>query len=414
MIESPIRDNSFIISGTLINQFKIVYEKASICARRMAILLKEHIRVFCGVELALSDDDNVEETYEILVGLTCRTKVSISKYEYVICITNYKMYIAFQSMFADEYALEYLKEEIFSNNKRQLVNGDIFSCDVSELLKDGQKNAWKKLGDIRVLTANICGSYMCCEERMALLKTVFCEYAPDIIVCQESGPKWRSNEGFLCNILWSAGYREVRIEKILNDNYTPVFYKADHLKLIDSGYHLFSGVNNSNSKSITWAVFNDTLHNQKVGTFSTHFYWTNDEIGRETRIRNAKELSGLMKEIHMMHGCLIVGGGDINCTFFDPPYQILIENGFIDCHASAKRHTNIGTLHDKALFDESLGILNGYDDVDRTGNYAKHVIDFLFTYGEKADVVLHDIIADEESLIGTDHALVYTDISYLK
>lgn len=392
-------------------QYALVYQAQSIGAKRMAIRLQAFVEDHWGLTLPIREDAEPETAYEILLGMTNRTFLWLAPLEYAVAVTNQKVYAAFLSMFAEEALLEFLKHTLSCLDKRPLVNGDLFTQDVTSLLTESQKNAHCKQGALRVMTANICGSYRCCEERMALLRSVFGEYAPDVLLVQESGPRWRENEKYLCNILWQDGYREARVEGVLNDNFNPVFYNARRFALVDAGYHPYSGANNANSKSVSWAVVTDQHTGQLLGFFSSHFYYTGDEVGRETRKRNAKELSELIQGLHRQFNCPFVGGGDFNCTCFDPPLQMLMERGFVDCHPIAGKRAQIGSMHSDPFFDPRLQMLTGCNNMDRSPDYRRHVIDHLLVYGARPQVLLHDVIADEHALAGTDHALVYMDLN---
>ena len=55
----------------------------------------------------------------------------------------------------------------------------------------------------------------------------------------------------------------VTVTNSYKTNYTPLFYNKDRLKVIDSGYHLYSDGANDKSKSITWAVFEDISNGKR-------------------------------------------------------------------------------------------------------------------------------------------------------
>ena len=395
-----------------LEEYSIVYQKDAVLAKRLALLLSEHIRGAYGISLQVKDDAAEELGCEILVGETCRTHVKLDKNEYIVCATKHKLKVVFESSFAYEYALSFLKEKIFSRKARNLVNGDVFAFNIAQVIDEARRPAIVKKGDIRVIVNNIYGAYKPLEERMLLLKKVYDAYEPDILCFQESGPRARRCESTLMSELWKSGYREVRFEEILNNNYNPVFYRADRFEVIDSGYHLFNGANNFESKSLSFAVFFDKKLNRKIGAYSHHYYYTGDDIGKQTRMLNAGETREIIGKAYEKHRCPFVGGGDINCLYDSDPYKYLIENGFVDTYDSSPIKMNIGTCHNEATVNESLGILTPVNDVKRNGDYRRSIIDFLFTYGEHMRVVNHGVIADEAMLAGTDHAAVYADLCY--
>ena len=77
------------------------------------------------------------------------------------------------------------------------------------------------------------------------------QYTPDVLGFQEFHPVSRTN-GFLSG-LTSLGYAEVKVtidtsKNKKNNNYTPLFYRADLLEVEKSGYLLYDGLNDSYSK----------------------------------------------------------------------------------------------------------------------------------------------------------------------
>ena len=74
-------------------------------------------------------------------------------------------------------------------------------------------------------------------------------------------------------------------------NYTPVFYKADKDSLLDSGYFLYDGLNDANSKSVTWAVLEEKATGKQVVVASTHLWWMFDsEKDNQQRLQNVAQL----------------------------------------------------------------------------------------------------------------------------
>lgn len=409
MIENTIR-----LIEAPIEEYSIVYQKNNVLAKRLALLLSAHIKGVLCAELNVCEDTEGENECEILVGNTCRTVPAMTEDGYTVCATKHKLFVVFGSALSYEYALDFLKKKIFAVDARELVNGDIFSSRLADIIDIARRPVLVKSGEVRVMTNNIFGAYKSLEERMMLLKKVYDVYAPDIICLQESGPRARRTEVTLMSELWRAGYREVRFEGVLNNNYNPVLYRADRFELVDSGYHLFSGANNFDSKSLSYAVLFDRKYNRKIGAYSHHYYYTGDDVGKQTRLLNAKETWEVIDAAYKKHGCPFIGSGDINCVRDSEPYEALVHSGFTDTFDIAPVKMEIGTCHDEADVNEALGILDPiYDVVRDSDSYKKSVIDFLFDYGERMNVVNHGIIADEAMLAGTDHAAVYADLCYL-
>ena len=248
---------------------------------------------------------------------------------------------------------------------------------------------------------------------MRLLHAVYRAYNPDLLLFQESSPRARRVEDTITSELLRSGWREVRDSDARSDNFNPVIYRASRFRLIDSGYHVFSGANNFASKSLSWAVLFDRECNRKIGIYSHHFYYTGDELGNQTRLLNVKETTELIGNAERKYGCPFVGGGDINCTADSEPYRMLLQSGFRDSFAESPLRMEIGTCHDfPDAPDAELGImLPTYDVIRESPRFRKSVIDFLFLRGG-LKTKCHGIIADEAMLAGTDHAGVWADFDY--
>mgnify|MGYP004667812327 FL=1 len=395
-----------------LREFTIVWQSRAVLAERFAKRLFRRIKEEYGIALPLQDDTAPATRQEILIGQTCRTDILLQPHEYVVNATKYRLKIAFESIFGYELAWNFVTDSCFGRERQVLVNGDLF-CGSAEELPGERGRCLTRHGDLRVLSNNIFGAGKNSGERMRLLHAVYRAYDPDLLLFQESSPRARRVEDTITSELLRSGWREVRDSEARSDNFNPVFYRASRFRLIDSGYHVFSGANNFASKSLSWAVLSDRKCNRKIGVYSHHFYYTGDELGNRTRLQNVKETAELIGDAERKYGCPFVGGGDINCTADSDPYRLLLQNGFRDSFTESPLRMEIGTCHD--LPDEpdsELGImLPTYDVIREIPRYRKSVIDFVFLRGG-LQAKCHGIIADEAMLAGTDHAGVWTDLDY--
>lgn len=142
-----------------------------------------------------------------------------------------------------------------------------------------------------------------------------------MIAFQEFDSKGYRNETFL-NQLKSLGYAEVGDGKLLNvngKNLTPLFYKTEVFTELDSGYLLYSGANDSNTKSVTWAVL-EHVNGQKLIAMSTHFMYNMDGADHTaTRLSNVRELTAVIAQIRNSNAeyasLPVIMGGDLNCSY---------------------------------------------------------------------------------------------------
>ncbi len=399
----------FLISGTPLSEFTIVYEGGSVLARRTAVLLMAHIRERFGICLPVCEAD-CEAAHKIIIGGEQLTGIACGKNEFVVYATPNHLKAVFVSTFAYEALRVYLCEKLFSDIS-SLKKGWMYYEDITPTLTDGRQYAWEKQGELRLLTANIFGAGKNAEERMAYLKCTFDEYAPDILLLQEVSVKETVLENNIAHILMKSGYREIFED--CDNNYEPVLIRADRFEVIEHGNHIYTMANNFDSKQVSFAVLFDRQCKKTLAVFSTHFWYDDDEYGLQSKLQNVKELQKICSYIYEKYHCPIIGGGDLNGTKYQDHIQKLYEAGFENTHYKAERKNMWGTCSGRCVPDGELGILVGLKDiVNRTPDYEKYIIDHIVTYGTHMSVKTNFVIADECVRLGTDHAILYVDVDY--
>ena len=422
--QREIEIKEYHINGRKIPDYVITYEQRSIWAKRIAYKLRSHILDTFGVRLEIFEEKCKEASAQISIGFTEGMDIKVYEHEYVIAVFGDRMSVAARGAFAYEEAEKYLFSEIFAEGKRELYDGELISCDIRDTVKDTRRFAYQRQGDYRLLSANICGSYGRKEpnpkaqaayryDRLQYFKETVLEYLPDFIGFQECGKEWRELPTFVNRFLPLIGYREVRCGQNDSENFNPIYYRAEKFSVVDCGWHIYSGANNSNSKSYTWAVFRDKKTGTKIGAFSTHYYYTGDEIGRETRKQNSRELCQGIREASKKYCCSFVGCGDFNSTVAEPPHDILRENKMLNAYDIAEQRSNIGSCHEGPGYDVETEILTTQNDYDTSPEFRKYVIDHVYVYGGRVAVKLLDIPISETALLTTDHTLVLSDFSVL-
>ncbi len=401
----------FLISGTPLADFTIVYQSGSILAKRTAILLMAHLREKFGICLPVCEDDSSAE-HKIVIGGESFTGIACARHEFVMYATPNHLKATFTSTFAYERLRVYLTEELFGEC-RSIKKSWLYAEDITPTLDGGRQYAWERQGDLRVLTANIFGAGKSGEERMAYLKCTFDEYAPDILLLQEVSVKETALENNISHILMRSGYREIFED--CDNNYEPVLIRADRFDVIEHGNHIFTMANNFDSKQVSFAVLFDRQLKRTLAVFSTHFWYTDDEYGLQSKLQNVKELQEICSYIHKKYNCPIIGGGDLNGTKYQDHIQKLYEAGFENTHCKAEYKNKWGTCSDRCVPDVELGILVGLKDIiNRTPDYERYIIDHIVTYGTHMSVKTNIVIADECVRLGTDHAILYVDVDYPK
>lgn len=237
--------------------------------------------------------------------------------------------------------------------------------------------------------------------RNTLVAEMAAEFDADICMFQEFGPETiRVGEAPLQSLL-AGTYSEVPTEKA-DRNFTPVFYKTEAYTLIDSGYLLYDGKNDADSKSITWAVLEERATGKRVAVASTHFWWMyeSDEDNQQ-RLRNADQLKALCDTIVNKHGVPVIIGGDfnngMNSVQGDEPYHYMCGLGFRDVRLLARTSTDSPTCHDGYPFLEPDG------KTFTPGTMPKCTIDYIFIYGEGLTAASLEVLTSPKARTSSDH-----------
>lgn len=188
-------------------------------------------------------------------------------------------------------------------------------------------------------------------------------------------------------------------------NYTPILYKADKVKLIDSGHHFYESVATnpdsylSSSKSYTWALFEDKVSSERFITFSTHLtYHANSATANNLRKQDASELVTEMNALEAKYpGIPVIVMGDLNCTATSEPYAILTAGKLCNAKeiAESTYNGNFGTSH-------GLGSAPG----------AGAAIDHALVSESGLKVTKYQSIITEKSIASSDHLPISIDISF--
>ena len=238
------------------------------------------------------------------------------------------------------------------------------------------------------------------EYRNKLIRSLVSDFDADICSFQECGPT--TNRVGECPLpsLMADTYEEV-CKEFADRNFTPVFYKKEKFNLIDSGYVLYEGLNDVNSKSITWAVLEEKLSSKKFAVISTHFWWMfESEKDNEQRLKNVDQLKAVCDDIIKKYDVLVIIGGDLNngknSDQGDRPYRYMLQKNFSDVRITAKETTDEYTHHDYPVLNE--------EGIYENGPFPVRNLDYIFTYGEKtAEAKKFDVITSQKALNSSDH-----------
>lgn len=242
--------------------------------------------------------------------------------------------------------------------------------------------------------------------RNELIKKLIYKYDADICNFQECGPATcRHGENAIHKII-SERYAEACI-KFSEVNFTPVFYKSERFEEIDSGYVLFEGKNDADSKSITWVVLHDKVSKKKSAVASTHFWWEfaspEDDI---QRIENARCVKKVCDQITKKYDLPVIVSGDFNCGMNSDQgldgYNEMIKLGFIDLRYNAESTTDCFTHHDYPVLNSK--------NIFEKGNMPVRTLDHAFAFNaDRIKFRKFDVLTEQDALDSSDHCPLLID-----
>ena len=236
--------------------------------------------------------------------------------------------------------------------------------------------------------------------RNKLIRELISKEGADVCAFQECGPETIRVGDDALPVLLSDEYCEV-LPELCDRNFTPVFYKKEKFNLLDCGYFLYTGLNDVNSKSVTWAYLEEMSTGKRAIFAATHFWWKEEgEINNLQRIENARQLKDFCAEMTERYNVPVIIGGDFNngknAEAGDAPYRAMLEMGFCDTRLFAKKTTEAYTHHD---YPEELP-----DGSYRNGPLPVRNLDNIFVYGKSvAELMQFDVLTSQMALDSSDH-----------
>lgn len=260
---------------------------------------------------------------------------------------------------------------------------------------------------IRVMSHNVWCVTL--ANRKELLQDTFLRMKPDILCLQEV-TYILYDAGLLTPLLDEYELLHHKVDGYVNN--TPLLYKKDRFELVESGWHLFDGKNNADTKSLTWAVLKDKTNGEYVGAVSAHFWWEANGIEDDmARKYHAEQTLGFVNYIRHKYKAAVVLGGDFNCKIGSPAYNHLISEGGMDARLAAENERDmINTWHDFPVLDETERIYK--TTFEPKGSHLE-AIDHLIIFGkEKLSVDCFRVMREGDVLMSSDHCPIYFDAEY--
>ncbi len=173
------------------------------------------------------------------------------------------------------------------------------------------------------------------------IENVITDTRPEVVALQEISSEWRECQMF---VRLSSDYGIVRWNET-PINHTPILYRRERLKLLDSGYEVFNVILDK-SKSVTWSVLEDRNDGRRFIAFSTHL-WHKANGAESDAIREGcvRLIQTRISEVRRKWGDIpAIGGGDMNSTFGSVAYAAFCSAGWSDAMKVARAKTENALL----------------------------------------------------------------------
>ena len=177
------------------------------------------------------------------------------------------------------------------------------------------------------------------------------------------------------------------------------------LEVVETGHSAFDDTPDK-TKGITWAVVK-TPAGKVFGTCNVHFWW---KYGSEEydvlRMKNARQLCGIMASIREKYGCPVFGLGDMNCVLDYPVFKTVYqENGVQSMLPLTENRDMTCSIRDFPEADGDGSYHGKKSDRDHTAS-----IDHIVGLGTEFSVAQYRVAEDRFALDASDHCPVYTDV----
>ncbi len=256
---------------------------------------------------------------------------------------------------------------------------------------------------VKLYNQNIWGNFAateCIGNRNQLICDLIFDYDADICGFQECNPATSRAQSVDIAKLLQPTYLEIPTD-VGNDNFTPVFYRADRFTVVDSGWEKYAGKNDLNSKSITWCVLEEKISHRRLAYVSTHYWWMYDkEEDFIQRLENVDQVYALLQKIQKSYDVAVIMAGDLNCGENScqgtAPIEKMKKLGLVNLADIAEKK--------EGHFTEHLYPIRGENDVYYGNFQPNHMLDFAFMLPNDR-VCVREFIVDssEKALSSSDH-----------
>ncbi len=405
---------SVLCGGTELMEYRIVIpQKATLNETYLANNLRYYLNLNYGYKFEIVTDDQTPTTNEILIGRTKRTTVQVSNGQYRVSVSDGKLQMVADGMRGYESLWAYLRGSLLSagyGKTHTLDNGFTYTANATATLEDGTLFANERNGDVRVIFYNNLGYSESGAPviRQPLQKELIETYAPDVLGLQEYTPAYHTN---FTSVLTSMGYTVIST----TGNYTPIFYKADKLEVVTTGYTVYDcPAPTDMSKGVTWAVFRVKKTGKLLAVFNTHFMYNRDDNNdgvkddhTTSRVSNANEIMELIQSVQSQYaGISVVMGGDLNSQKGSSPHNVLTAGGMVHAWDKAETKNNTRGYHTYSTYDAEWKI---YTEVPAISGACTAAIDHAYV-SSNATVKSYASLCNDYALWTSDHMPVLVEL----
>ena len=261
-------------------------------------------------------------------------------------------------------------------------------------------------GILKLMTSNVWADVFGnpVSPRDVYLAGIVGDEEPDVLFLQEMHPNWHRSR--LKPALEELGYKESKpvLPSEQKLNYTPLFYKKSRFAEKASGFLLYEGLNDYDSKSVSYSLLELKDSGETFAACSTHMYFAQNEEGEKARLDNARQLAGFCGSFP--EGTPFFCGGDFNCDIGSAPFRFLNENGIWCASLFAENKVNfIRTDHLNPVYDKKAG---KYIPADSSQSSNSESIDHIVFKGN-AEILSYKVISDMRALVLSDHCPVVVE-----
>lgn len=231
-------------------------------------------------------------------------------------------------------------------------------------------------------------------------------YMPEVLCLQEYSPEMHLE---LYPKLKKFGYALTFMPEDGEVNYTPIYYRASSVKLVETAYFPHDlPYNNGRTKSFTTAVFQTKKGGKKFIIANTHLWWKAEKVmagSDNARTQQVRNIIAKAEHLRQKHDCPIFFMGDLNCNLRSEALSVALEAGYKPAWEIATVHGDLRCGHHKCSKDGFSRKQNKTDD-------GFGCIDHFFIYDPSGRVEVKIFMRDYAwfTVKLTDHYPNYADI----